>query len=327
MTRIKVLYLFLTDAACQRERLQEMLEHLQLECLVCCDKLCHTDFVWSCKQCYNILHLNCVKKWANASKLESGWRCPACQNTYSSVPKEYHCYCDKLTNPTYEPGILPHSCGEICGRKGRTCNHTCVLLCHPGPCPDCAVPILKPCGCGSTKATVICGADVPVTCQNICKKRLNCGIHACASTCHANECQKCEAFVKQECYCGKLGRKIRCTEDVKGNANFECGDICGKLLGCGNHKCEMVCHSGSCPPCATSVDAITTCPCGQTKLTVERKSCFDTIPTCEKVSTATRQSYMQVVNIVISLLFYALMVPYLVNTSSISISREYHYTA
>lgn len=252
--------------------------------MVCCEKLRHTDPVWSCKQCYNILHLNCVKRWANTSKMETGWRCPACQHVYPVIPKDYYCYCDKTANPKYEPGTLPHSCGEVCGRKGRTCDHTCTLLCHPGPCPDCTVPTSRSCGCGSTKATVICSSDVPVTCQNTCGKTLECGIHACGLVCHPGNCRSCQESVKQECYCGKLGRKVPCTAETHGSEHFECDDLCGKLLDCGNHKCELICHSGSCPPCPTSTNSITTCPCGQTKLTTERESCFDPIPHCDKVS-------------------------------------------
>ncbi|XP_022919104.2 protein shuttle craft [Onthophagus taurus] len=267
----------------QRERLQDQLERNQLECMVCCERLRNTDPVWSCKQCYNVLHLKCIKQWANTSKLESGWRCPACQNIYPTIPEEYYCYCEKILNPKYEPGMTPHSCGEICQRKGRFCEHACTLLCHPGPCPECTVSVAKPCGCGRTKATVACNADTPVTCQSKCEKLLNCGLHKCEKNCHAGDCSPCTKYVKQECYCGKVGRTVICTEEVKNVDKYECDDVCGKMLACGNHKCMLICHSGSCPPCETSPDVVTTCYCGQTKLAVVRESCFDPIPSCEKI--------------------------------------------
>ena len=32
----------------------------------------------------------------------------------------------------------------------------------------------------------------------------------------------------------------------------ECDLICGKVLGCGNHRCEGRDHKGVCPPCLQS---------------------------------------------------------------------------
>lgn len=158
-------YNFLVDAGSQRERLEHMLVRRTLECLVCCDKLRNNDKIWTCKQCYHILHLNCTIQWAKSSKLEAGWRCPACQNVCADVPSEYRCYCGKMLEPRADPSSLPHSCGEMCGKKGRTCVHRCTLLCHPGPCPDCEIVVGKSCGCGRTKPMVKCGSEVVIVCN------------------------------------------------------------------------------------------------------------------------------------------------------------------
>ncbi len=40
--------------------------------------------------------------------------------------------------------IVPHSCGEHCHKPLR-CEHSCKLLCHPGPCPPC--PQVRPLAC------------------------------------------------------------------------------------------------------------------------------------------------------------------------------------
>lgn len=271
------------DKASQRDRLQHLIETRQLECLVCCDKVRHTDDVWSCKQCYHILHLNCVTTWAETSKLENGWRCPACQNVYEDVPKKSLCYCGKVSKPRIELGTLPHSCGDVCGRKSRLCNHACTLLCHPGPCPDCDIFIERSCGCGSVKSTIKCSSDVTISCRKPCNKLLNCKMHTCANICHENECNDCDVILKQECYCGKVGRKVRCTIEVNQNEMYQCGDTCDKLLSCGNHNCTSVCHPGECPPCPMSPTLIQKCPCGQTELTEKRNTCLDPIPCCEKV--------------------------------------------
>lgn len=154
------------DTASQRERLEQMVSRRMLECLVCCEQLRHIDKVWNCKQCYHILHLDCVTCWASSSKLENGWRCPACQNVCIEIPKEYRCYCGKILEPQLDPNYLPHSCGEVCGRKGRLCVHRCTLLCHPGPCPDCSIMVQKKCGCGKTQPTVKCGTHVDIVCKS-----------------------------------------------------------------------------------------------------------------------------------------------------------------
>ena len=47
-------------------------------------------------------------------------------------------------DPVPDRWLAPHSCGAHCdkllGCASRTCDaeaHTCLLLCHPGPCPPC----------------------------------------------------------------------------------------------------------------------------------------------------------------------------------------------
>lgn len=56
------------DDASQRERLIEQLTRGILECLVCCDTVRQHDPVWSCTNCYHVLHLKCTKKWAKSSQ-------------------------------------------------------------------------------------------------------------------------------------------------------------------------------------------------------------------------------------------------------------------
>jgi hypothetical protein len=62
-----------------------------------------------------------------------------------------------------------------------------------------------------------------------------------------------------------------------------------RLLDCGNHTCNKVCHKGNCAPCKLKPSLITVCPCGKTTLQQflgqdrQRQSCLDLIPTCEKI--------------------------------------------
>ncbi|XP_060518977.1 protein shuttle craft [Cylas formicarius] len=275
------------NTAGQRERLIEMVNRRTLECLVCCEKIKHADKVWSCLQCFNIIHLNCISAWAKSSQIQDSWRCPACQNIFSEAPSIYKCYCGKMSDPKCDPNIIAHGCGEICLRKGRNCDHKCTLLCHPGPCPDCTVMVSKPCGCGVTQQVVKCSGDLDIICDAICNKVLDCGIHCCIKKCHSGSCSPCPQYIIQECYCGKTGRKVSCTAEVSGQTNFSCENACEKDLPCGNHKCQNQCHPGDCGSCDKDVTKIKTCFCGKMPLTEKRMTCLDPIPFCNKVCGKT----------------------------------------
>jgi len=49
----------------------------------------------------------------------------------------------KETNPTPDLWLPAHTCGEPC-RRELACGHTCMLLCHPGPCPACPRMVRTP---------------------------------------------------------------------------------------------------------------------------------------------------------------------------------------
>ena len=87
---------------------------------------------------------------------DEGWRCPGCRTLSLTVPSVYKCFCGKMVEPVWTPSNkfqVPHSCGELCGRrlatdKSLACMHKCRLLCHPGPCPPCPVTVSTHCPCG-----------------------------------------------------------------------------------------------------------------------------------------------------------------------------------
>ncbi|KAJ1528779.1 hypothetical protein ONE63_007163 [Megalurothrips usitatus] len=279
------------DDVSQRERLTEQLSRGTLECLVCCDRVRQQDSVWSCSNCYHVLHLRCVMKWAKSSKVETGWRCPACQNVTSVIPSQYRCFCNKAVEPQWNRQDTPHTCGEVCGKSRASlrplCVHRCSLLCHPGPCPPCVAQVTRECGCGKTSQRVKCGLDKPLLCESICDKVLNCGIHSCKADCHTGACDPCSQKIEQVCYCKKQSKEVDCVPENHGIFEFSCSDICGHELACGNHKCDIVCHEGKCKPCQLTPDVVTHCPCGQTSLSTspdeKRMSCMDPIPTCGKI--------------------------------------------
>lgn len=132
------------------------------------------------------------------------WRCPACQNVNSTIPREYFCFCGKTREPEWNRRDVAHSCGEVCGRtlSKDSCPHKCTLLCHPGSCPQCTAMVTRNCGCGKTSQTVQCSTRKLLLCESTCDKDLNCGRHQCERKCHNGECGDCEKTIEQ-------GTKVR----------------------------------------------------------------------------------------------------------------------
>jgi NF-X1-type zinc finger protein NFXL1 len=118
-----------------------------------CNKLKHFSIicqVWNCHKCYCVFHLNCIQRWSKDSiyqkkqiqespiqvhQITLTWGCPKCRHGYQleDIPEKYLCFCEKTVDPKLQPFLVPHSCGEICGKDlVPSCGHKCLLLCHPG---------------------------------------------------------------------------------------------------------------------------------------------------------------------------------------------------
>jgi transcriptional repressor NF-X1 len=280
----------------------DIIQH-SYECMVCVDRIGVAAGIWSCKYCFRFFHMTCLKKWRTSCLAQDPlhWKCPHCRKVYSDVPKP-SCFCGKSEGtPPVDPYLLPHTCGEVCGklRTGTNCPHPCSLLCHPGPCPDCpALAPEKPCYCGKTTYRKRCGQEDPgVSCGNECEKLLNCGRHYCSDVCHAGDCPPCKEKMNQTCYCGKEEEERICGSEslidlASGEErHFSCNRQCGRELSCGNHFCEEICHPSyspdelQCAECPLSPSRILTCPCGKTPIEKFpiRKSCLDPIPTCKSI--------------------------------------------
>ncbi|KAG8344285.1 hypothetical protein TRVL_04887 [Trypanosoma vivax] len=262
--------------------LVEQLASLRYECASCWNVVKHDVAIFTCKVCFCIFHLYCMKKWARQAESGEGtsFRCPHCQTQHGG-PLKYFCFCGKLRDPPHDPQITPHSCGQPCEKpRGHGCPHLCSLRCHPGPCPPCAAPPeRKLCGCGATAYVLRCGEpDSNKTCGGICAKTLSCGKHTCKSICHRGQCAECSWRVTTTCYCGAVEEERAC-----GSKGFSCGRMCGERLECGAHFCTAACHAGPCNACERDPVVVTTCPCGATTLSATRLKCTDPIPTCGKV--------------------------------------------
>ncbi|XP_060521136.1 NF-X1-type zinc finger protein NFXL1 [Cylas formicarius] len=258
-------------------------------CLICISRIKRDDEIWSCSNCYGSFHLLCIQRWSKDTitqqkqSLEEqsfshrkplSWCCPKCRFEYEpeNIPSQYLCFCGKIQKPKYDPFLIPHSCGAIC-KKGLvpTCGHKCLLLCHPGPCPPCPVTVSVSCFCGSQPPVTQRCSHKGWSCGNRCDKTLSCGKHNCPELCHPGECKPCSKKSIQKCMCQSQQKLRDCASPV-----WQCDKICGKLLDCGNHRCQEVCHGGVCESCALSKPR--TCPCGKEKYILP---CTDETPTCK----------------------------------------------
>lgn len=251
-------------------------------CLICISTVKKAEPIWNCGKCFAFLHLSCILHWIEDSlsyKREQGiaqvWACPKCRTEYGQdkVPRSYKCFCDKATDPPYQPWAMPHSCGDTCGKPlYPDCGHKCVLLCHPGPCPPCAKLVSVKCYCGKEPPQPWrCNAKGR-SCGSICNKSYESCLHACREVCHAGDCPPCSISSLQDCHCGANKEAKLCHEQ-----NWVCAKPCGRSLSCNFHVCKGTCHlpndCGDCP-----LEGNRTCPCGKKRYTV---SCTqESVPTC-----------------------------------------------
>ncbi|KAF9932953.1 FKBP12-associated protein [Linnemannia zychae] len=253
------------------------------ECMVCWEVIRPAHKIWSCQVCWAAFHLDCLSTWATKSLEDpnnngAGWRCPGCQNTQVSVPKDYQCFCGKVNNPEYN------------------------RPCHPGPCPPCGgLGPIQTCHCGNESFQLRCvdtdfSFQSGKSCSQVCGELLGCGKHSCTSLCHPGLCPPCQEFEEQKCYCGKHERKARCgdgdakttlIEGVEKVGFYECYETCDRLLACGHHKCTKPCHPQDSDPgeCSARPEVVKTCPCGSKPIETVTKgkvrtSCLDPIPSC-----------------------------------------------
>jgi transcriptional repressor NF-X1 len=136
-----------------------------------------------------------------------------------------------------------------------------------GPCKPCEVMKEMQCFCGQSKETRLCGSGQTIktgTAENF----------------------SCTALCKKSVTLNKIHLSLGFCSNLKFPAAPCMFIYLSRLLSCSNHHCSKSCHPGPCPPCPRSLSQITTCACGQTKISAlkpqpkTRLLCTDRLPTC-----------------------------------------------
>lgn len=295
-----------STAADMLTRIHEDISNGAYECPICTNEVTKSSKVWSCRTCWTVFHLPCIKKWStnegstltqqrNSDGFQSPrqWRCPGCNLPKDALPSTYNCWCEKETEPRSISGIPPHSCGQTCGKPRllpKKCPHPCELLCHAGPCPPCThVGPVQSCFCGKKSISRRCidtNYDTGWSCGDVCGDLMPCGEHDCQKSCHEGLCGACKVETICRCYCGKVETPLACYErgeekqseilldngDTKVTntwlGSFGCINKCQRSFDCGKHFCEKPCHPQELDVslCPLSPKTISHCPCGKTLL-------------------------------------------------------------
>ena len=202
--------------------------------------------------------------------------CPTC-----AAQTMRNCPCGKSSQQVKCGSSDALLCGNPCDKTLNCGLHKCSELCHIGTCEPCEIIIEQVCFCAQNTRQLPCSVEnspeEKFACGAICQRSLECGKHLCDRPCHEGSCESCPLQVEKvhTCPCGKtelavlyrqkkknLVERKQCTDPVP-----VCGQKCEKLLECGpsdhRHRCAMVCHEGSCPPC--KLNTIRKCRCGRTE--------------------------------------------------------------
>ncbi|KAF2141781.1 uncharacterized protein K452DRAFT_198758, partial [Aplosporella prunicola CBS 121167] len=269
-------------------RIHEDVDNGQYECPICTNEVMRNSKMWSCRTCWTVFHLSCIKKWsknegsaASRQQEQNGemppprqWRCPGCNLPKDTLPNSFTCWCEKEFDPKPLAGLPPFSCGQTCSRDRimpKKCPHPCPEICHAGPCPPCTqMGPTQMCFCGketSTKRCLDTDYENGWSCGQVCGELMPCGEHFCERPCHEGLCGACEVRVDARCYCGQMEKAILCCDknDEKQSSRihkseadeniteqwvglFECGNLCKRYFDCGKHQCEQHCHPQGAEP-------------------------------------------------------------------------------
>ncbi|RKP27619.1 hypothetical protein SYNPS1DRAFT_12399 [Syncephalis pseudoplumigaleata] len=233
--------------------------------LVCghaCRAPCHTG---KCPPCEERVQVPCachgsqIAMACHEQQQQQGDEQPRCNRVCGKL-KECGKHRCNLRCCTYASDPDVHLCQHVCGKRLRCGVHRCEQLCHRGHCYPCLEATFDElsCPCGRTRLDppIACGVTLPKCPYPCTRASSSCPHPVVPHECHPDDvaCPPCVYLMARRCRCGReMVRNVPCYRDP---AKITCGQVCGKLLGCGGHRCKQVCHSGPC-------DTVCTQRCGK----------------------------------------------------------------
>ena len=216
-----------------------------LPCGHTCRKKCHMG---ECPECSVQVTQECrcgnKKRVVPCSESKKEFECDlVCGELLSCGIHRCERICCPAKNKKDDYGI--HHCKNTCGKLLSCGKHKCELQCHKGRCGPCRNVLNTPltCRCGKTviNPPVVCGT-LPPLCSFDCTLERPCGHKSITHKCHFGPCPRCTELVDKKCFCGKeILKNIPCYLNGK-----SCGNKCNKLMPCGVHRCQKICHDGPC---------------------------------------------------------------------------------
>ncbi|GMH03932.1 hypothetical protein Nepgr_005771 [Nepenthes gracilis] len=208
------------------QEIQEKLMKGTVECMICYDMVRRSAPIWSCSSCYSIFHLNCIKKWARA---------PTSIDLSAEKNQGFNWRC---------PG-----CQSVQLMMSKEISYVCFCGKRQDPPSDL---YLTPHSCGEP-----CGKPLEKEVLGDSGSKDYLCPHVCVLQCHPGPCPPCKVFAPpQVCPCGKDVITTKCSDR---KSLVTCGQRCDKLLECGRHHCQQICHLGPCEPCKVLVNASCFC--------------------------------------------------------------------
>ncbi|KAM3380471.1 NF-X1-type zinc finger protein NFXL1 [Capsicum galapagoense] len=167
--------------------------------------------------------------------------CPPCLET---IFTDLTCACGRTSIPPPLPCGTPLPSCQLPCSVSQPCGHPPTHSCHFGDCLPCAVPVAKECVGGHViLRNIPCGSK-DIRCNKICGKTRQCGLHACARTCHPSPCDA--------------------TARPSNGSRASCGQTCGAPRRDCRHTCSALCHPFSpCPDVRCEFPVTITCSCGR----------------------------------------------------------------
>ncbi|KAF9445356.1 hypothetical protein P691DRAFT_710436 [Macrolepiota fuliginosa MF-IS2] len=238
--------------------------------LFSCDRVCERTFDCGVHSCEKLCHPPSHKPAPCPRSPTNITHCPCGKCTIAPSPNSD---ISQYTFPARTSCTSPiPTCKNLCEKPHHQCGHPCKANCHTGSCPPCSEKLTRPCRCGASIKTLYCyelykndsAEEVEILCDRPCMALRACGRHECRRPC-------CPLASLAMTSGGKKGKKRMVDEAAAGagigeekGGLHECDLVCGKMLSCGNHRCEDRDHKGICPPCLRSSFEEMICFCGRT---------------------------------------------------------------